>query len=121
MYLSKKNENVKNLSEKKTLFNKAIGLVSRVKYAIGSYFQHDERLTLHNINNVMDIKPEYNTPYMYYKMIRGAHPGKQENYIFWVPPSPVNEFYGKAIIFYEEFDGTRWKLSKPEHWITEKR
>ncbi len=103
--------------KKRNLIQKAIDVVSQVKNYIVSYVYGSQELTLHNMEGIMDVKPEYNTPYMYYNMVPGT---ANAEYIAWTVPKPVKQFYGKVIIFYEEFDGTRWKLSKPQHWITEK-
>lgn len=71
------------------------------------------------VNALIDKKPEYNTPYMYHTMIDLSELQDRPR-IIWAVPPPTKKFFGKVIIFYEEFDGTRWKLSKPENWITEK-
>jgi hypothetical protein len=52
---------------------------------------------------------------MYYKMMHNSA-DKEAQRIVWAIPMAFKEFYGSAIIFYEEWTGTRWKLSKPKNW-----
>jgi hypothetical protein len=72
------------------------------------------QLVLSNPVSITHKSPEYNTPYMYYKMMHNS--ADKEARIVWAIPMAVKEFYGSAIIFYEEWTGTRWKLSKPKNW-----
>jgi hypothetical protein len=75
------------------------------------------RLELAYLKRATQKKPEYNTPFMYHKMMFNSADKEQER-IVWAVPGPAQEFYGSVIIFYEEWTGTRWRLSKPSNWTT---
>jgi hypothetical protein len=75
------------------------------------------RLELAYLKRATQKKPEYNTPFMYHKMMFNSAYKEQER-IVWAVPGPAQEFYGSVIIFYEEWTGTRWRLSKPSNWTT---
>jgi hypothetical protein len=105
----------KKTPRKPTLVQRALSLASRWKNYVGSFIHRP--LSLPNMDGLSATDAAYTTPYLCYRMQREHF---QNNWPFAIDdtPEPVKEFYGSVILFYEEWTGTRWKLSKPSNWIT---
>lgn len=117
IYLNNQLNSSEDLGSKKTLVQKATLLISRAKDFLTSAIKGSNQLHLANMEEMTMNKLEYCSPYMYHNMVLGSSTLEPS---FTLPYlRSVNEFYGSAIIFYEEWTGTRWKLSKPSSWITE--
>jgi hypothetical protein len=117
IYLNEQINSSEDLGSKKTLVQKATLLISRAKDFLTSAIKGSNQLHLANMEEMTMNKLEYCSPYMYHNMVLGSSTLEPS---FTLPYlRSVNEFYGSVIIFYEEWTGTRWKLSKPSSWITE--
>lgn len=101
---------------------RATGLITRTKESVKEFlettFKGSKQLDLANMEELTENKLEYCSPYFYHNMVLDASQ-LEPSLINWHRLQSVKEFFGSAIIFFEEWTGDRWKLSKPDHWITQ--